>query len=186
MKLIEIFFTGFGLSMDACAAAISKGLSMKKSKSTKIIIVALYFGLFQGIMPIIGYLISHTIKDLIIEIDHWIAFVLLTSLGVKMLFDVLSNNNILENDSTNIKSMLPLAFATSIDALVAGITLSFLKVNIIISSFIIGITTFITSTIGVVLGIKFGTKYEKKSQILGGIILIILGIKILLEHLNII
>lgn len=186
MGFIEILLTGIGLSMDACATSICKGLSMKKFDTKKGLIIALYFGVFQGLMPVIGYILGNSFESLITQIDHWIAFVLLSTIGAKMLFDALSNNNESSNDLVDFKTMLPLAIATSIDALAVGITLSFLKVNIFISSLIIGITTFILSFIGVKLGHKFGTKYEKKAQVLGGLILIFIGIKILLEHLSII
>lgn len=186
MGFVEILLTGIGLSMDACATAICKGLSMKKFDTKKGVIIGLYFGIFQGLMPVIGYFLGNTFESLITQIDHWIAFVLLTTIGAKMLFDALSNGSESCNDAVDLKTMLPLAIATSIDALAVGITLAFLKVNILVSALIIGITTFIMSFIGVKLGNKFGSKYEKKAQVLGGIILILIGTKILLEHLNII
>lgn len=186
MGIIEIVLTALGLSMDACATSICKGLSIKKFDIKKGITISLYFGFFQALMPVIGYLLGNTFEHLITKIDHWIAFVLLTTIGAKMIFDSLFSKDELNNDKIDFKTMFPLAIATSIDALAIGITLSFLKANIIVSSLIIGFITFIVSLLGVKLGNKFGTKYEKKSQIIGGIILIIIGTKILLEHLSII
>jgi putative Mn2+ efflux pump MntP len=125
---------------------------------------------------------NYKFENLLTNIDHWIAFVVLTTIGAKQLFECLSNN-INTNDNIDIKTMIPLAIATSIDALAVGITLSFLKINILISSLIIGIITFCISILGTILGNKLGTIYEKKSRILGGLILIIIGTKILVEHL---
>ncbi len=186
MSIVEIIFTGLGLSMDACATSICKGLSIKKYSLKKGIIIGLYFGIFQGLMPVIGYLLGTSFEKYITKIDHWIAFVLLVTIGAKMLFDCLSKKENDNNDSVSFKVMFPLAIATSIDALAIGITLSFLKVNIIISALIIGIITFITSLLGSALGNNFGTKYQNIAQIIGGLILILIGIKILLEHLSII
>ncbi len=186
MSLIEIIITSFGLAMDAFAVSICKGLGMKKSNINKCLIIGLYFGLFQGLMPLIGYLLGTTFQDLITKVDHWIAFILLSLIGINMLKEGLSKHHEKCNDKVNFKTMLPLAIATSIDALAVGITFAFLKVNILFSTFSITIITFIMSFIGVKIGNKFGNKYEKKSQIFGGLILIIIGLKILLEHLNII
>lgn len=186
MGFIEILLTGIGLSMDACATSICKGLSMKKFDTKKGLIIALYFGVFQGLMPVIGYILGNSFESLITQIDHWIAFVLLSTIGAKMLFDALSNNNESSNDLVDFKTMFPLAVATSIDALAVGITFSFLKVNIIAAFTTIGLTTFIISFLGSKIGNKFGDKYEKKAKFVGGLILILIGIKILLEHLSII
>lgn len=184
MRIIEIILTSFALSMDAFAIAITKGLSLKKLTPKECLTIALYFGIFQFIMPIIGYLLCSNFKHLIVDIDHWIAFILLTSIGAKQLFETLSNDSNI-NDDISLKEMIPLSIATSIDALAVGITFTFLKNNILISSISIGIITFIISYIGVLIGNKVGTKYEKKSKILGGIILISIGLKILIEHLYI-
>ena len=185
MNYIEIILIAVSLAADAFAVAICKGLSMKKIDINKSIIVGLYFGIFQGLMPIIGYLLGTTFKDLITSIDHWIAFVLLCSIGLNMIRESFSKEEDNCNDQVDFKTMLPLSIATSIDALAIGITFAFLKTNIIISSSIITITTLILSILGVILGNKFGTKYKNKAEFLGGFILIIMGIKILLEHLNI-
>lgn len=184
MGIIEIILTSFALSMDALATSISKGLAIEKINIKRSLIIALYFGIFQSIMPIIGFLLCNNFEYLITNIDHWIAFILLTSIGAKQLFETITDNSNI-NSNINFKTMLPLAIATSIDALAVGITLSFLKTNILIPSLIIGLITLIISFIGVLIGNKVGNKYEKKSKILGGIILIIIGIKILIEHLYI-
>lgn len=186
MGIIEILLTSVGLAMDAFAVAICKGLSMKKFNIKNGLIVGLYFGLFQGLMPLIGYFLGSFFEELIVSIDHWVAFVLLGFIGLNMIKEALSNECECSNDKVDFKSMLPLAIATSIDALAIGITMAFLKVNIIIAVLSIGIITFILSFMGVWIGNKFGTKYEKKAQIFGGIVLILIGIKILLEHLGII
>lgn len=186
MGFIEILLIGISLAADAFAVAVCKGLSMRKYESKKGLIVGIYFGIFQGLMPIIGYLLGTTFKDLITSIDHWIAFVLLGAIGLNMIRESFSKYEESFNDKVDFKTMLPLAVATSIDALAIGITFSFLKVNIIASATIITITTFVLSFIGIIIGNKFGTKYKSKAEFLGGIILILMGIKILLEHLSII
>lgn len=185
MSFIEILLIGISLAADAFAVSVCKGLSLKKFDIKKGLIVGIYFGIFQGLMPVIGYLLGTTFKDLITNIDHWIAFVLLGTIGANMIREALSNDEETCNDKVNFKTMFPLSIATSIDALAIGITFSFLKTNIIISSIIITTTTFILSTLGVIIGHKFGTKYKSKAEFIGGLILIIMGIKILLEHLNI-
>lgn len=158
---------------------------MKKINIKKSITVGLYFGIFQGLMPIIGYLLGTTFSDLITSIDHWIAFVLLTSIGANMIRESFSKEEDSCNDKVDFKTMFPLSIATSIDALAIGITFAFLKVNIIVSSSIITITTLNLSVIGVILGNKFGTKYKSKAEFLGGLVLVLMGIKILIEHLYI-
>ena len=185
MSFIEILLIGISLAADAFAISVCKGLSLKKFDIKKGLIVGIYFGIFQGLMPVIGYILCTTFKDLITNIDHWIAFVLLGTIGANMIRVALSNDEETCNDKVDLKTMLPLSIATSIDALAIGITFSFLKTNIIISSIIITTTTFILSTLGVIIGHKFGTKYKSKAEFIGGLILIIMGIKILLEHLNI-
>lgn len=185
MGIIEILLTGLGLAMDAFAVALCKGLSMKKFDKKKGIIIGLYFGIFQGMMPLIGYLLGTTFQNLITSVDHWIAFVLLGFIGGNMLKEAFSKDDETCNDKVDFKTMLPLAIATSIDALAVGITFAFLKVNIVIAVLSIGIITFIMSFIGSKVGNKFGTKYEKKAQLFGGIILVLIGLKILLEHLGI-
>lgn len=183
MGIIELIILSFGLAMDAFAVSICKGLAMTKMKWKNAIIIGAYFGIFQAIMPLIGYLLGITFRDIITNIDHWIAFVLLFTIGMNMIKEALSKKKEKENDSVKFKEMLILAIATSIDALAIGVTLAFLKVNILTAILMIGIITFIISIIGVKIGNVFGDKYEKKAELAGGIILILLGIKILLEHL---
>lgn len=183
MTLFEIILVGIGLSMDAFAVSICKGLSMKKLKWKNAVIVGAYFGLFQAIMPLSGYLLGTTFSDLVISIDHWIAFILLTTIGGKMLKEAYSNNEEDENDKLDFKTMLVLAIATSIDALAVGITFAFFEINIIKAISIIGFLTFTISAIGVIIGNKFGHKFQGKAEIVGGVILILIGLKILVEHL---
>lgn len=185
MGVIEIFLLGIGLAMDAFAVSICKGLSMKKMEWKKAVIIALYFGIFQALMPAIGYLLGVGFEEKITSIDHWIAFGLLSIIGINMIREAFDDKENEENDNVDFKSMLVLAVATSIDALAVGITFAFLRVNVILSVAIIGIVTFIISICGVKIGNVFGDKYEAKAEIAGGAILILLGLKILLEHLGI-
>ncbi len=184
MNLIEIILISISLAADAFAVSVCKGLSIKKISIKKILIVGAYFGIFQGIMPIIGYFLGNTFENIITNIDHWLIFVLLVTIGANMIRESFSNEIKETNDLINIKTMLPLAIATSIDALAIGITFAFLKVNVILSCTLISIITFTLSSLGVYLGNRVGKKYEHKAEFIGGFILIILGVKILLEHLN--
>lgn len=183
MKISGIIVIAIGLAMDAFAVSICKGLSMRKMNWKKGIIIGLYFGIFQGVMPLLGYLLGVGFKDKVEGIDHWIAFILLLAIGINMIKEAFSEEDECTNDSINFKEMVVLAIATSIDALAVGITMAFLNVNIMISILIITAITFIISIIGVKIGNIFGDKYEKKAEFSGGIILILMGIKILLEHL---
>ena len=185
MGFIELIILSIGLAMDAFAVAICKGLSMQKMNWKKASIIGLYFGGFQALMPLIGYLLGINFQEKITSIDHWIAFILLGIIGLNMVKEAISKETEIAKDSIKFKDMLILAVATSIDALAVGITFAFLKVNILLAISLIGIITFIISVVGVKIGNVFGDKYEKKAEFAGGIILILLGIKILLEHLNI-
>lgn len=185
MGVVELIILSIGLAMDAFAVAICKGLSMKKMQWKNAIIIGLYFGIFQALMPVIGYLLGINFQNKIANIDHWIAFILLGIIGINMIKESISKENNISTDSIKFKDMIILAIATSIDALAVGITFAFLKVNIIIAIILIGCITFIISVIGVKVGNIFGNKYEKKAEFAGGLILIFLGIKILLEHLQI-
>ena len=185
MSLIEIFLISIGVAMDAFAVAICKGLAIRKINIKKAIIIGLYFGIFQAVMPTLGYLLGTTFKDLIFKIDHWIALLLFSSIGINMIKESFNKDDTY-NDSLDIYTMLVLSLATSIDALAVGITFACLKVRIVIPVILIGIITCIISIIGAILGSKFGNKSESKAEIFGGTILILLGIKILLEHLKII
>lgn len=157
---------------------------MRKMNYKNVIIVGLYFGVFQALMPTIGYFLGKNFENLIKSIDHWIAFVLLYIIGINMIRECLKNESEKLNDKFDLKTMIPLAIATSIDALAIGVTFAFLKINIVTSTLLIGIITGLTSMIGVIIGKKFGDKFEKKSQILGGSILILIGSKILLQHMG--
>lgn len=189
MGFIELFLIGVGLSMDAFAVSVCKGLNMRDKINYKHAgLIALFFGGFQALMPIVGYFLGVNFESLIKSFDHWIAFVLLAFLGGRMIYEaVTEKDNEEETDgSLKIKELFMLAVATSIDALAVGITFAFLSVNIWSSVSIIGVTTFILAFAGVIIGNKFGSRYKNKAEIAGGIILILIGTKILLEHLGII
>jgi putative Mn2+ efflux pump MntP len=188
MGFFEILMIGIGLSMDAFAAAVCKGLSMRKATIENVLIIGLFFGGFQALMPAIGYFLGKQFEEYIISVDHWIAFVLLAFIGGKMIFDVIKGDDC-EDSCTwqirlNIREIFVLAIATSIDALAVGISFAFLRVQIESAVLVIGITTFILSATGVVIGNKFGARYKNKATLTGGIILILIGAKILLEHLG--
>lgn len=184
MGIVEVFFIGLGLAMDAFAVALCKGLSMKKMDVKKGIIIAIWFGAFQAMMPIIGYFLGNLFKEFIGSLNHMIAFGLLSFIGANMIKEVFNFKESSSDDNISFKTMFILALATSIDALTIGVTLSFLSTNIVISASIIGVVTFTLSFLGVKIGNKFGDKYEGKAQIIGGIILICLGIKNLLDYFS--
>lgn len=184
MDLIELFLIAVGLSMDAFAVSVCKGLAMPKCTFKKAAIVGLWFGGFQALMPAIGYILGAQFQEAIASIDHWIAFVLLALIGGNMIHEALDNDEEEADASLDVKTMFLLAVATSIDALAIGITFAFLKVNIIPAVCFIGIVTFIISFAGVKIGNVFGARYKNKAEIVGGVILILLGLKILLEHLG--
>lgn len=185
MTLVELFLIAVGLSMDAFAVSICKGLSMQKCTLKKSTIVGLWFGIFQAGMPLIGYILGVQFQDLITSIDHWIAFVLLGIIGGNMIKEALSDEEEEADESLDVKTMFGLAVATSIDALAVGVTFAFLRVNIVPAVSFIGICTFTISAVGVKIGNIFGTKYKSKAELAGGAILILMGLKILLEHLGI-
>ena len=184
MGLIELFLIAVGLSMDAFAVSVCKGLAMPKCTFKKAAIVGLWFGGFQALMPAIGYILGAQFQEAIASIDHWIAFVLLALIGGNMIREALDNDEEEADASLDVKTMFLLAVATSIDALAIGITFAFLKVNIIPAVCFIGSVTFIISFAGVKIGNVFGVRYKNKAEIVGGVILILLGLKILLEHLG--
>ncbi len=184
MGILEIIFISIGLAMDAFAVSICKGMSVKDIKFKHYLIVGLYFGGFQALMPLIGYLLGINFQTLIESIDHWIAFILLGIIGINMIKESLGDDENI-NASFSFKEMLPLAVATSIDALAVGITFAFLKVNIFLAISLIGIITFVISAIGIKIGRLFGDKLKNKAELFGGIVLILIGTKILLEHLGI-
>ena len=184
MSLFALFITAVGLSMDAFAVSICKGLAMRKFQLKKALIVGLWFGGFQALMPTIGYLLGSQFEQYVNAIDHWIAFVLLSLIGANMIKEALSGEDDEADDSTDLKTMFLLAIATSIDALAVGVTYAFLQVAILPAVSFIGITTFTLSIAGVKTGNIFGTKYKAKAELAGGIILILIGVKILWEHLG--
>lgn len=185
MSFIELFLIAVGLSMDAFAVSVCKGLSVKRLSAKHALLVGIYFGGFQFLMPVIGYLLGFRFEHIITNIDHWIAFVLLAFIGGSMIKESFGKSEEL-NDDFSFKTMLMMAVATSIDALAVGITFAFLSVRILPAAGLIGITTFIISGAGIYTGNVFGAKYKSKAELAGGVILILIGVKILLEHLGII
>lgn len=185
MSLLSLFILAVGLSMDAFAVSICKGLAMKEITLKKAAVVGLWFGVFQAVMPSVGYLLGSQFEQYITSIDHWIAFVLLGIIGLSMIREALSKNEDSADDSLDVKTMFLLAVATSIDALAVGITFAFLQVNLLAAVSFIGVITFSLSAVGVKVGNVFGLKYKTKAEITGGVILILIGTKILLEHLGI-
>ena len=186
MSFFDLFLIAAALSMDAFAVAICKGLSVKKAGAGHILTVGIYFGGFQALMPLVGFLLGFKFEKFIVSVDHWIAFVLLAVIGGNMIKEALGGEDDEVNDSFSFKTMLPLAVATSIDALAVGISFAFLGVDIVTAALLIGVTTFVISGAGVVVGNIFGAKYKAKAELAGGIVLILIGLKILLEHLGII
>lgn len=187
MGLIELILLAIGLSMDAFAVAVCKGLNMRKVNYKQMLLIALFFGGFQAIMPLIGWVLGKQFEQYITSVDHWIAFGLLVIIGGKMVWEVFRG----EEEETcactvkfDLKELFVLAIATSIDALAVGITFAFLQVTIWMPISLIGITTFGLSIVGVMIGNKFGEKYKSKAELAGGIILILIGFKILFEHLG--
>ncbi len=182
MSIFELLLLSVGLAMDAFAVSICKGLSVKQLKPRHLLTAGLYFGGFQALMPLIGWLLGSSFEGLIKNVDHWIAFGLLVFIGANMVRESFGKAEEL-NDSISPKVMLPLAVATSIDALAVGVTFAFLNVNIWLAIALIGAITFVISAVGVKIGNVFGAKYKSKAELAGGIILIALAIKILVEHL---
>lgn len=183
MKLWELFLLAVGLSMDAFAVSICKGLSVKKATVKEAATAGIYFGGFQALMPILGYFLGISFQSLIADIDHWIAFVLLSLIGIQMIRESKGEENV--NSSFGVKEMIPLAVATSIDALAVGVTFAFLQVEMIPAVCMIGGVTFLFSMIGIWIGNLFGKRYKTRAEIMGGLILILIGLKILIEHLGI-
>lgn len=188
MEIFELVLLSIGLGMDAFAVSVCKGISMRKMSWKKACIIGLYFGGFQAIMPILGYFFGNSFESFITNIDHWIAFILLLIIGAKMIQEAFQKERDEDeyNEDISVKTMLILSIATSIDALAVGITFAFFKVDLILAVTLIGIITFILSVLGTKIGNRFGDKYKSKAELAGGIILILIGLKILLEHLEII
>ena len=185
---MELVLIGVGLSMDAFAVALCKGLSMRRVNYAHAAVIALFFGVFQAVMPLIGWVLGTQFARYITSVDHWIAFALLGYIGGKMLWDALheapETAPCAGEGRLDLKELLMLAVATSIDALAVGITFAFLQVSILPAVATIGLITFALSFAGVVVGNRFGTRFQKKAEIAGGVVLVLIGLKILLEHLG--
>lgn len=184
MGLLELFILAIGLSMDAFAVSICKGLSLGKINTRHMCIAGAWFGGFQALMPFIGYYLGSLFSDIITKYDHWIAFLLLLSIGGNMIKESFDRCDDCADPSMTIRSMFLLAVATSIDALAVGVTFAFLGVHILPAVCFIGIVTFVCSALGVKIGSIFGTRYKSKAELLGGIVLVCIGLKILLEGLG--
>lgn len=188
MGIWELVLLALGLAMDAFAVAVCKGLAMGRLNFRHAFIIALFFGGFQAVMPLAGWALGIYFEKYINSIDHWITFVLLSIIGGKMIYEAIRPGEECDSISyrLDIKELLVMAVATSIDALAVGVTFAFLGVNISLSVSLIGIITFILSFIGVMIGNRFGSRYKNKAELAGGIVLVLIGIKILLEHLGVI
>lgn len=190
MQLYELILLAVGLAGDACAAAICKGLATPKLRLKHMLITGLWFGGFQALMPVIGYipvkLLGPAMEKYITEIDHWVAFGVLAFLGVKMIYEALLGEEECVDCSFAPRAMVVMAVATSIDALAVGVTFALTDANIVIAALLIGVITFILSALGVKIGNAFGVKYKKYATLAGGIVLVLIGLKILLEHLGVI
>ena len=182
MELITVLLLAVGLAMDAFAVSICKGLAVRKVTIRTMVIVGLWFGVFQGVMPVIGYVAGSAFYDLISEYDHWIAFILLFLIGANMIREALSDEDEGVDDNLGFRTMLLLAIATSIDALAVGISLAMTGDGIVEPALIIGVVTMIISMFGVWIGSRFGDRYGKKAELVGGVILILNGLRIVLEH----
>ncbi|MCU6763772.1 putative sporulation protein YtaF [uncultured Roseburia sp.] len=189
MSYLELLFIGIGLAMDAFAVSICKGLGMKRVNKLHCFIIALFFGGFQAVMPFAGWLLGKQFQSYIESVDHWIAFALLVCLGAKAVLEAVRDHDDgcaeKQESVLNVKELFLLAIATSIDALAVGVTFAFLQVSILPAASIIGLVTFVICIFGVFIGNLFGSRFQKKAEIAGGAILIIIGLKILLEHLHI-
>lgn len=184
MSILDLFILAVGLSMDAFAVSVCKGLSLGKIKPKHMCIAGAWFGGFQALMPLIGYFLGSFFAEMIEKYDHWVAFVLLAIIGGNMIKESFDKDEKVDS-SMNVKSMLLLAIATSIDALAVGVTFAFLQVQIVPAVSFIGVITFIFSAVGVKIGSLFGTKYKSKAELFGGIVLVLIGIKILLEGIGV-
>lgn len=184
MSLIELFILAVGLSMDAFAVSICKGLSLRKIKAKHMCIAGLWFGGFQALMPLIGYFLGSFFSEMIEQYDHWVAFILLAIIGGNMIKESFGKDENVDS-AMDFKSMLLLAIATSIDALAVGVTFAFLQVQIVPAVSFIGVVTFIFSAVGIKIGSLFGTKYRSKAELFGGIVLVLIGLKILFEGIGV-
>lgn len=187
MSFLELFILAIGLSMDAFAVAVCKGLATPKTRLTHMVITGAWFGGFQALMPLIGYFLGTAFEKYIKQFDHWVAFVLLALIGANMIREAFSKEEECADNCYSVKSMFVMAVATSIDALAIGITFAVLPdVNVFSAVLLIGVITFLLSGVGVKIGNIFGAKYKAKAEFAGGAILVLIGLKILLEHLGVI
>ena len=183
MGIFELFLIGIGLSMDAFAVAICKGLSMRKIDVRQTVTVALFFGGFQALMPFLGWALGKQFEQYITQYDHWIAFVLLVYIGGKMLWEALhSKGEDTAPANFNIKELLILAIATSIDALAVGVSMAFMNVPVLLSAVVIGVVAFVLSVVGGLAGRRLGALFQRRAELVGGLVLVGIGIKILVEH----
>ncbi len=185
MTLLNLFLIAVGLSMDAFAVSVCKGLAMEKAPLKKAAIAGVWFGSFQALMPLLGYLLGNRFEKYITHIDHWITFGLLALIGANMVKEAFSKEEEKASSTMYFKEMFLLAVATSIDALAVGITFAFLRVDLLPAVCLIGATTFVLSALGVKVGNPFGSRYKSRAELAGGILLILMGVKILLEHLEV-
>lgn len=190
MRIWELLLLAAGLAMDAFAVSLCQGLSLKRLRYSQAAIIALCFGFFQAFMPVLGWLLGTQFEEYIVQYDHWIAFALLSFIGGKMLFDAFKpqshdDEQTALHEKLKASELLLLSVATSIDALAVGVTFAFLQTDIVSAAGIIGIITFAICFVGVLIGHKFGAKFQNKAEIAGGVVLILIGIKILLEHLGV-
>ena len=186
MSFAELLLVAVGLSMDAFAVAVCRGLEMRKIDYRQALLIAVFFGGFQALMPVVGYLLGAGFERYISDFDHWIAFLLLAFIGGKMIWEAVRGEEEEQAGALDLKLLLMMAVATSIDALAVGITFAFLQMEILSSAATIGITTFVLSFAGVCVGNRFGARYKKKAESVGGVGLVLIGAKILLEHLGVI
>ena len=185
MSLWDLFVIAVGLSMDAFAVAICKGLSVGRVRGSHAVTAGIYFGGFQMLMPLLGYLLGVRFQEIIAGVDHWIAFLLLGLIGANMIRESRSQEEESLGTSFSPRAMLPLAVATSIDALTVGITFAFLQVDILLAVSLIGLTTFLLSAVGVKAGAVVGSRGKSWAELAGGLVLVLMGCKILLEHLGV-
>ena len=186
MDILELFLIAAGLSMDAFAVSVCKGLSVQRLKPRHYLLTGTWFGGFQALMPSAGFLLGSAFEQYIVSFDHWIAFVLLALIGGNMVKESFSGEEECHDGSFSVRTMFLLAVATSIDALAVGVTFAFLQVDLIPAVTLIGVCTFLLSAAGVKIGHLFGVKYKSRAELLGGAVLVLIGLKILLEHLDLI
>lgn len=184
MGLLELFLVAVGLSMDAFAVAVCKGLALRKVNVGQMALVGLWFGGFQALMPLIGYFVGAQFREQITFIDHWIAFGLLAIIGGNMIRESLSKEEECPDASLSVKAMLPMAIATSIDALAVGVSMAFMSVHILASAAVIGVVAFALSVTGGLVGRRLGCLFQRRAELTGGLVLIAIGVKILIEHLS--